>query len=240
MSEAFAVTGEDLVIPAPDGGPAFAALPPGASRGVVVLHEIMGLQPEIKRAAQRLADNGYAAVAPDLFHGRPYPICIAGAVRSMYRGAGPHVDQIMRTREWLCERTAIAPERVGVIGFCLGGGFALVAGRGWGAISTNYGEVPTVEQLRGVAPVIGCYGGRDPFFHGKGEVLRQRLREAGEAEPEVHVFPNVGHSFLTDGDHPVGFALSYPLLRIRYDRATAEDGWARILAFFERHLGPAD
>jgi carboxymethylenebutenolidase len=54
---------------------------------------------------------------------------------------------------------------------------------------------------------------------------------------EIHVYPTVGHSFLTDGDHPVAIALTRPLMHIRYDPEVAEDAWGKILGFFDRHLG---
>jgi len=58
---------------------------------------------------------------------------------------------------------------------CIGGGFALAAGRGWSAVSTNYGDIPPRDVLRGVAPVVGCYGGRDRKFGGNGALLKQHL-----------------------------------------------------------------
>ncbi len=67
-------------------------------------------------------------------------------------------------RRWLCAESGIAEPRVGLIGFCFGGGFALAAGAGFGAVSTNYGAVPPTEAMRGIGPVIACYGGRDRAF----------------------------------------------------------------------------
>jgi carboxymethylenebutenolidase len=222
--------------PDPDGGAAYASLPDGSSRGVIVLHEIFGPQPEIERVVDRFARNGYAAVAPDLFHGRNPALCIRAAIQSTLRGEGPQIDQIRRARDWLCSERGLASDRVGLIGFCMGGGFALAAGRGWGAVSTNYGVVPPAKVLDGIGPVIGCYGGRDRMFRGSGPTLTRRLQRLG-VEAEVHVFPEVGHSFLTDGHHPVAAALTRPLMRVEYNPEVAEQGWEKILAFFDRHLG---
>jgi carboxymethylenebutenolidase len=218
-----------------DGKPAYAVLPPTAQRGVVVIHEVLGRQPEIDRVAHRFADAGYAAVAPDLFSDGPRAVCIARAIRATQTGKGPQIEQLRRARQWLCGRTGIEPRAVGVIGFCLGGGFALAAGSGWGAHSTNYGDIPSADVMRGIGPVIGCYGGRDRVFGKHARKLEARLRPLG-VPVETHTFPEVGHSFLTDGEHPVLNALSRSILQIAYDPQTAEEGWRRILEFFDRHL----
>ena len=102
-------------------------------------------------------------------------------------------------------------------------------------MSTNYGEVPPTRVMEGIGPVIACYGGRDVLFRDKGTVLTKRLERVGVV-PEVHVYPTVGHSLLTDGHHPVMAALSWPVMRISYDPEVAEEGWARILEFMGRHL----
>ena len=178
---------------------------------------------------------GYAAVAPDLFAHGLQPLCIASLVRQMRAGVGPQIDQVQLARKWLCGRTGIAQEKVALIGFCIGGGFALASGRGWGAVSANYGEVPPDDVLRGVGPVIGCFGGRDRAFRGKDKLLDERLTALGVPH-EVHLFPEAGHSFLTDGDHPFLYALSRPMLRIEWNPAVAAQGWEKIFAFFNQHL----
>lgn len=231
--------GREVHIPEPSGGGAFAAIAPGATRGVVVIHEIFGRAPEIDRVIERFARQGYAAVGPDLFHGRSPVFCIRAAMKAIQTGAGPAIDQILRARDWLCAEAGIRSEQVGIIGFCLGGGFALAAGRGWGAVSTNYGDVPPAEVLRGVGPVIGCYGGRDVVFRNKGELLRKRMDQVGAKPPSIHLYKESGHSFLTDGHHPIGAALSYPLLHVKYDPVASEDAWGKIFEFFGQHLGAA-
>lgn len=176
-------------------------------------------------------------MAPDLFARGFRLACIARAMRAVASGEGPTVDQAIRARDWLTDETGLGRGSIGIIGFCFGGGFALAVGRYWGAVSTNYGAIPETEILQGTAPVIGCYGRRDRIFGRNGERLAARLSALGVPH-ETHTFDEVGHSFLTDGDHAVSFALSRPLLAIRYDAEVAEEGWRRIFAFMERHLGP--
>ena len=108
-----------------------------------------------------------------------------------------------------------------------------MAGSGWGAVSTNYGMIPEARVMRGIGPVIGCYGKRDKQFP-DGRVLTERLSEVG-VTPEVHVF-DAGHAFLTDGDHPMSKLLFRNLGLGDYPDAR-ETGWEKILAFFDRHFG---
>lgn len=224
--------------------PAYAMIPPDARRGVVVIHEIFGPQPEIQRVVQRLALAGYAAVAPDLFHAGRLR-CVWSVMKAIHLpekwacgdGELASIRQARRARAYLEEVAGVPAERVGIIGFCFGGGFALLCGSGWGAVSTNYGDIPRTERMRGIGPVIGCYGGRDRLFGRKGERLERRLQPLGVA-PEVHTFTEVGHSFLTDGHHPIAELLSGGLLGVGNNPEVREEGWERILGFFDRHLGP--
>jgi len=215
--------------------PAVAAVAPGARRGMVVIHEMFGRQPEIDRVVQRFAAAGYAAIAPDLFHdGRLR--CMQALMRTLARGEdSAPLRQTDRARAWLCSEAKLERSNVGLIGFCFGGFFALLAGRGWAAVSTNYGEVPKSESMRGIGQVIACYGGRDRSMRGKPDLLKRRLARVG-VTPEVHEYPEAGHSFLTDGRHPLATALTWPLIRLGYHAPSADDAWPKILAFFERNL----
>lgn len=230
----------DVTIPGDEAtgdppSPAYAQLPAGATRGVVVIHEVLGRAPEIDRVVDRFARHGYAAVAPDLFHRGRFG-CMRAVVHAMKTGDDiPAVRQTRRARAWLCEQAGLSEDHVGLIGFCFGGGFALLAGHGFGAVSANYGVVPPVERLRGLPPVIACYGDRDWLFANKPAELEKNLSAAG-VEHEIHVHHGVGHSFLTDGDRPLTFALTQPIFRIRWDPSVAEPAWKRILEFFDERL----
>jgi carboxymethylenebutenolidase len=230
----------EVSIPAGDGAPetpAVAMIAPGATLGVVIIHEVFGRQPEIDRVVVRFAEAGYAAVAPDLFR-RGKLACLRDVFGAMKTGDGVSVRQGRNARAWLCEQTGIDPSRVGLIGFCFGGGFALCAGAGWGAVSANYAKVPKEEAMRGLGPVIACYGGRDRTMTKEPAKLRARLAAIGqsESESEIHVL-DAGHSFLTDGKPHLVHKVR-PMAFGNYPEARA-DAWARILAFFERHLGAA-
>ena len=225
----------EIVVPAADGAPdtpAVAIVPAGADRGVVVIHEIFGRQPEIDRAVERIALAGFAVVAPDLF-ARGRLTCLRDVFSAMKTGAGIAVSQGRNARAWLCAQARIQPSRVGLLGFCFGGGYALAAGSGWGAVSANYAHVPSERALRDIGPVIACYGSRDRTLRRAPDLLRARLAAVGQTDSEIRLF-DAGHSFLTDGKPhliqrltPMGFG-SYPGPR--------DEAWSQILTFLSSRL----
>lgn len=230
--------GRDALIPAPPGGittPGFAATPHGARRGVVVIHEIFGRAPEIDRVVERFERMGYAAVAPDLFSDGMKVMCIRRAMVDLWRGRGPSLDKVRAARDWLTAETGIPSERIGIIGFCFGGSFAIALGGDFGVVSTNYGEIPRNLLPEGMSPTIGCYGGRDHSMASVPGRLGRLLAEKGIAN-HIHVDPEAGHSFLTDGDRPILAALGRPFMHLGYDAERAERAWAKIEAFFAEHL----
>jgi carboxymethylenebutenolidase len=227
----------EITLAAGDGAPAtpaVALLPPGAARGVVVIHEIFGRAPEIDRVVERFAAAGYAAVAPDLFH-RGKLACLRDVFLQVQKtGDGVAVRQGRNARAWLCARTGINPSHVGLIGFSFGGGYALAAGDGWAAVSENYGHLPKEDAMRGIGPTIACYGARDRTTKRVPEQLRQRLAAIRQTDAEVHMF-DAGHSFLTDGRLHLIHKIM-PMGAGDCPEARAQ-GWERIFAFFDRHLG---
>jgi carboxymethylenebutenolidase len=137
-------------------GRGYLAVPagPGPWPGVVVIHEAFGLTDGVRNHAERLAAAGYLAFAPDLFAGKPWIRCIRSAIRQVRVRSGPAFGIIEAARSWLAARDDCAG-RTGVIGFCLGGGFALLCAprEGFSVASVNYGEVPKdAESAGGILP----------------------------------------------------------------------------------------
>jgi carboxymethylenebutenolidase len=240
------MTASDISIPAPGGPlPGYLPAPSGSGPwpGVVVLHDLVGMSHDLCQQADWLAGAGFLTVAPDLFRGSRRPICIIRMMRETSRRRGPTFADIEATGRWLAERPDCTG-RVGVIGFCLGGGFALLlaAEHRFDAASVNYGPVSkktySEEVLTGACPVVGSYGAKDPATRGAGERLSRILTEVG-VDHDVKTYPDVGHSFMNDhdpADLPALFAVQFRLTGNPYHEPSAQDARRRIVEFFGRHL----
>ena len=207
--------------------------------GVVAIHEALGLNDIVRRQADRLAGAGYLTLAPDLFSDGGAARCLVGTFRAMFRGTGKPIADIEAARQHL-----LADDRctgkVGIIGFCMGGGFALVtANTGFDAAAPNYGLLPRKlpGALEGACPIVASYGGKDVALRGAARKLETTLTELG-VEHDVKEYPSAGHSFLND--EYVGPAMLHAIQRIGNvgpDPIAAPDAWQRIEQFFGEHLG---
>ena len=200
--------------------------------GVVVLHEIWGLNDDIRSIADRFAAEGFLALAPDIQGtGR---FCMARALRDMARAKGPAYDAAVDAVSWLSPHTS---GTIGVAGFCMGGGFALLLGSlpGVDAIAPCYGPIPVNRhRMHRLCPTVASYGAKDLPFVPQARALDRALKESGIAH-DMKVYDGVGHSFMTNGAP----TLVRPFLGIshaRYSGPEAEDAWKRILSFFRTHL----
>jgi carboxymethylenebutenolidase len=218
---------------------AYLSVPPvgdGPWPAVVVLHEIFGLTDDIRQHADRLAAAGYLTIAPNLYSAGGAVRCLRSTFAAMNRGSGPVFDDIEATRRWLTDR-ADCTGSVGVIGFCMGGAFALLAAtRGFDVSAPNYGVVPpnAAEVLRGACPVVASYGARDLPLRGSAARLETTLTELG-VEHDVKEYAGAGHSFLNR--HNAGpFSVLEKVVGLHYHQPSAEDAWRRILSFFSAHL----
>jgi carboxymethylenebutenolidase len=216
----------------PGGGPATAAPWPG----VVVIHEAFGLNDDIRDKADQFAEHGYLALAPDLFDGRHWIRCVVGAFRQVRAQSGPAFTALEAARSFLAARDDCTG-KTGVIGFCMGGGFALLCAprAGFAAASVNYGDVPedTEAALRGACPVVGSFGGQDKRLAKAPERL-QRALTVLEIPHDVKVYPGAGHRFLTESSGTMAVLARFT--RMSYQEADAKDAWQRIYAFFGEHL----
>jgi carboxymethylenebutenolidase len=210
-------------------GGAYLALPDGKGPhpAVVVIHEAFGLNDHMRDIARRFAGEGYAGLAVDLFSGRNRAICMARYMGGMLLGSVNRygVNDLKSALTFLAKRPEIDAQRLGAIGFCMGGGFAIA----WActdsrlkAIAPFYGTNPRPLSVAGrLCPVVGSYPERD-FTARSGRGLEQVLAVKGISH-DIKIYPGAGHSFFND-------------TRPAYDRAAAEDSWSRVLAHFRDWL----
>jgi carboxymethylenebutenolidase len=217
------------------------ALPvtPGPWPAVVVVHQIYGLDDDIRHIADKFAGDGYLAFAPDFLASGNKLGCLVKLAQSLSSGEGDPVIQLMTIRQWLADRDDCTG-KVGITGFCLGGGFAIVmANKGFDASAPNYGQLPKHlnAALEGACPVVASYGGLDKSLNGAADKLEHALTTAGVPH-DVKEYPNSGHSFMNQGDSPAWIKPVQKLagLNVGYVDTDADDAWQRILAMFETAL----
>jgi carboxymethylenebutenolidase len=203
----------------------------GSGPGVVVIQEWWGLVDHIKDVCDRFAQAGFTALAPDLYHGaatrEPDEAAKEMMAMKMDRAAldmGGAVDEVARRS---------GHDRVGVIGFCMGGGLALVLATQRpdkvAAVVPCYGIIPwpdaQPDYTAMTAAVLGHYAEKDGFFTPEAaEALATQLRELGKSV-EIHIYPGADHAFFNDTQPEV------------YDAEASSALWDRTLTFFKAQLG---
>ncbi|MGH7859669.1 MAG: dienelactone hydrolase family protein [Candidatus Binatia bacterium] len=199
----------------------------GKGAGVIVIQEWWGLVPHIRQLCERLAGEGFVALAPDLYHGEQTTSPDEAERLMMALNIAETERDLAGAAEFLASRAASS--KLGVVGFCMGGQLALFAActnRAIGACVDFYGIHPAVRPDLGrlSAPVLGFFGGRDEFVTPEAaRSLESEIRAAGKPV-ELHVYPDAGHAFFND---------SNPEAHVE---ARAKEAWGKMLAFFRRHL----
>lgn len=224
--------------------PVYVATPTDADDlpGVVVLSDALGMTADLRNQADWLAANGYIAAAPDLYYWGGRARCMFSVIRQALKRAGDVFEDLELVRRWLVDHQG-SSGRVGVIGFCMGGGFAvLLAGLAdYQAASVNYGGVPkdAVDLLANACPVVGSYGAKDKSLADDPVHLEHAL-EVNGIPHDVKVYSDTGHAFMND--HPREEVPTWALIAERftgsseYHEPSAADARRRIVAFFDDHL----
>ncbi len=207
---------------------------------VLAIHDAFGFSDDIRRIARRFAENGYAALAPAVYDGAGAPfLCVVRTFRDLQARKGAAFERIEAARAHAAALPEIDGDRMGVTGFCMGGGFAIffAARGGLKVCAPYYGDTPRdADELRDVCPVVAGFGALDRHFAVQGERLERHLTELG-VQHDVKIYPDIGHSYMNDfGDGVMAALMRRTPMHAGYDEEASEDSWRRMLGFFSEHL----
>ena len=216
-----------------DTASGYLALPAGSGRhpAVVVIQEWWGVNDWVKEQAQRFAGEGYVALAVDLYRGKV--ATDAEMAHELARGLPQDrgVRDLTSAVAWLSHRPDVDTERIGAIGWCMGGGYAAqlaVADPNLRAVAINYGSLPTdkaaLVQIH--AAVLGNFGGQDRGITPDDVHAFQAAMESLGKHPDLKIYPDAGHAF--ENPNNTG----------GYRAADAEDAQARSHHFLAEYLHP--
>lgn len=216
--------------------PSFLARPDGKEKvpGVIVVMEAFGLNDHIKDVAKRIAAEGYAVLAPDIYYREKDAVFtydnLPGAIRAMTSLTDENIVADMRAAQGYLQGSAfVAAGRIGVTGFCMGGRITFLSAcrlDGIAAAAPFYGGgigglLDLAGNLR--APMLLFFGDQDPFIpNDEVDRIRTRLADLGKTA-EVKVYPGAPHGFFCDN-------------RDSYRPESAQDAWRRLKEFFAKHL----
>lgn len=195
---------------------------------VIVIQEWWGLNEHIMDVTRRVANEGYVALAPDLYHGQVATEPDEARKLVMELDMAAAVEEIGSAIDYLLAQEYVAGDKAGVVGFCMGGRLVLasaVADTNVGAAVAFYGQPLTPAEAADVkAPVLGLYGADDggiPVDNVR--AMQEGLTNAGITN-EFHIYDGAPHAFFND-------------TRSSYRPEAAADAWQRTLAWFEQYLG---
>jgi carboxymethylenebutenolidase len=201
----------------------------GKGPGVIVIQEWWGLVPHIKAVCDRFAAEGFVALAPDLYHGESTKSPDEAGKLMMALRIDETEKDLRGAINYLLKHDATTGNKVGTVGFCMGGALSLYAASKnpqVGACVVFYGIHPNVKpDLANLqAPVLGIYAERDAYVPPSAvHELEAKLKEHGKSA-EMHIYPGLDHGFFNDTRSDV------------YDEKSAREAWNRVITFFQGHL----
>src|SRR5437016_13680981 len=195
----------------------------GPFPGIVIIHEIFGLNENMKDISRRFADQGYVALAVDLFAGRNRAVCMFRFMGNLLLNSlhNDTIPDLKASLTFLSYQPGVDDARLGAVGYCMGGSFAIA----WActavrlkAIAPYYAANPRpLEAVARLCPVVGSYPDMD-FTTKQGQKLDVEL-ERYQVPHDIKIYTGAKHSFFNDTSR-------------NYNASAAQDSWGRVLALF--------
>ena len=201
----------------------------GSGPGVIVIQEWWGLVDHIKNVCDRFAGEGFVALAPDLYHGKTTKSPDEAGKLMMALRIDEAERDLSAAVAYLSTQDETTSEKIGVVGFCMGGALSLYTATknpSIGACVVFYGGHPKVQpDLPNLhAPVLGIYAEKDTFVTpASARELEQQLKKLGK-QIDVNIYPNTDHAFFNDTRPEV------------YNADASADAWQRTVEFLRKHL----
>lgn len=216
-------------------GQGYLAVPAsGSGPGVIVIQEWWGLVDHIKDVCDRFAAEGFTALAPDLYRGEAAAepdeagkLMMTLNIEQAAKDMSGAVDEVARR-----SGDGDGGGKVAVVGFCMGGGLALMLGAQRGdkvaAVAPFYGLIPwqgaQPDYTKMTAAVQGHYAEKDDYFNPEAVAGLEKELGAAGVEHEMFIYPGADHAFFNDDRPEV------------YDAGAASQAWSRVLDFFRHRL----
>jgi len=201
----------------------------GPHPALILIHEWWGLNEQIKGEARKFAEQGFVALAPDLYHGSVTgdPSMAHELMRGLPQDRG--VRDLKAAFAFLAARAEVTKEKIGSVGWCMGGGFSLqlaINEPNLAACVVNYGAMPTsAEDIQKIqAPVLGNFGAEDRGIKPQVVEAFDKAMKAVGKSADLKVYPGAGHGFQNATN------------KLGYHQNAAEDAWRRTLAFLNKAL----
>jgi carboxymethylenebutenolidase len=199
----------------------------GPFPGLLVIHEAFGLNDNIRGIARQFAEEGYAALAVDLFSNRNRILCMLQAFHGMLIRPlnNSTLSDLQSTLTFLRQQEGVDRNRIGAVGFCMGGGYALqlaVTEKGMKSASVFYGTNPKpLQAFAQSCPIVGSYPEKDFTTQAARELETVLIKN--NIPHDIKVYEDTKHSFFNQQRTPV-------------EKEASKDAWQRMLSFFQDYL----